>query len=644
MIKNIMEENQNIRPAFLVTDKLRQAVPQCFDAQGNFKIDMLQTLLQNEVKFTKEGYDLNFLGKNYARLLAALETATVIEPDAEHNTKAENAASENIYITGDNLDALKHLLKSYEGKIKCIYIDPPYNTGSDGFVYNDKFAFTAEKLMEKLSIDEDEAKRILDMTSRGASSHSAWLAFMYPRLLLARDLLSDDGVIFISIDDNEQANLKLLCDSIFGEENFVANAPRKTGAGSAATNSDSELRKLNDYVCIYLRSHKGAFKKKAVGEKKYEYEDEFGKYTLVPLQATGSDATRIARPNMYYPIYVTTDNSITTDKSCSNILKAFFPKPINNQDGRWIWKADTFEERKDRFVIFDGINFFRKKYCNEIEDQTKYQVEKAWFDIYTNAQGTRELDGLFSIKKVFEHPKPVGLLEMLIGMASNESDFVVLDFFSGSATTAQAVMQLNAEDNGKRKFIMVQLPEKLDKESIAFKNLNYKTIDEIGRERIKRAAAKIKTEYPATNADLGYKHYTLRDVKEDTLLTMEDFDPQQALVGDETLLQQFGVPTVLATWLVHDSYGFNAPVQEIDLAGYKAYRCGEHLYLLADGFGEEALQALFEAYDKDLCFGVKKLVLFGYSFSWSARSMLEDNLKKLKSLENNTVVNVEVRY
>ena len=176
--------------------------------------------MSNKIAINNEGYELKFLGKNYARLLASVDTTTVVVPDEEHNQKAENKDSQNIYISGDNLDGLKHLLKSYAHKVKCIYIDPPYNTGSDGFVYNDSFNFTAAELSTKLSIDEEYAQRILDLTKRGSASHSAWLTFMYPRLLLARDLLTDDGVIFISIDDNECHNLKLICDDVFGEENF----------------------------------------------------------------------------------------------------------------------------------------------------------------------------------------------------------------------------------------------------------------------------------------------------------------------------------------------------------------------------------------------------------------------------------------
>ena len=222
MVKDIMAANENVTVNDREMAVLREHFPACFAADGSFDIARFKEYLADKVNVTNEGYELRFLGKNYARLLASVDTATVIVPDEEHNQKPENANSENIYISGDNLDGLKHLLKSYARKVKCIYIDPPYNTGSDGFVYNDSFNFTAEELEEKLSIDESQAKRILDLTKRGSASHSAWLMYIYPRLLLARDLLNKDGVIFISIDDNEYGNLQLLCNDVFGEENFVA--------------------------------------------------------------------------------------------------------------------------------------------------------------------------------------------------------------------------------------------------------------------------------------------------------------------------------------------------------------------------------------------------------------------------------------
>lgn len=219
MIKDIYEYNTKVKPNTCLKEKLKRDFAGFFNETGEFDFDTFKKKLSDEkVEFYKEGYEMNFLGNSYARLQTALETSTVITPDIKHNSMPENIDSENIYIVGDNIDALKHLLKSYSEKIKCIYIDPPYNTGNNDFVYPDNFSFTVEELMEKAGIEEDEATRILQMA--GTSTHSAWLTFMFPRLLLASELLSTDGVIFISIDDNEQANLKLLCDDIFGPDNF----------------------------------------------------------------------------------------------------------------------------------------------------------------------------------------------------------------------------------------------------------------------------------------------------------------------------------------------------------------------------------------------------------------------------------------
>lgn len=222
MIKDVMDENAGVTPNSREIAVLKAHFPGSFQKDGTFDLARFETevLKTNGTSVMQEGFGLDFLGKNYAKLIASIDTETVIVPDETHNSLPENENSQNVYITGDNLDALKNLLKSYSGKVKCIYIDPPYNTGSDDFVYNDSFNFSPEEIERKLGIDEEQAKKLLSFTSKGSSSHSAWLTFMYPRLQLAKGLLSDDGVIFISIDDNEVAQLRLLCDSIFGEVNF----------------------------------------------------------------------------------------------------------------------------------------------------------------------------------------------------------------------------------------------------------------------------------------------------------------------------------------------------------------------------------------------------------------------------------------
>ena len=259
-MKNIIEENEKITVNTKEIEILKKYFPNCFNKNGEFQMDKFEKRISKEVDVTKEGYELRWLGKNYARLLANIETETMIVDDEEHNNKRENKNSENIYIEGDNIDVLKHLKNAYSEKIKMIYIDPPYNTGSDGFVYKDDRKYTKEDLAELTNITEEEAQRILSFNTKGSNSHSAWLTFMYPRLLTARELLSDDGVIFISIDDNEVSQLKLLCDEVFGEENFVAEfiwRKKKESSNDAEltiTNSDNSIKKLKIRFIDKLKS------------------------------------------------------------------------------------------------------------------------------------------------------------------------------------------------------------------------------------------------------------------------------------------------------------------------------------------------------------------------------------------------------
>lgn len=256
MIQQIVIDNEAVTPITREMEGLKEYFPQCFNSNGEFDIEKFREAIQPQVDVTREGRSYDFLGKSYARMLSSLDTTTVIRPDVEHNSKPENQNSENIYISGDNLDALHHLVKSYAGQVKCIYIDPPYNTGTDGFVYNDKFKFTAEELEKKLSISPDEAEKIIAMTSGHRASHAAWLTFMMPRLQLARDLMSKDGVIFISIDDNEQAYLKQLCDNVFGEDNFKADiAWQKRYTRS---NNTIDFTTVVEHILVYSRGE--AFK------------------------------------------------------------------------------------------------------------------------------------------------------------------------------------------------------------------------------------------------------------------------------------------------------------------------------------------------------------------------------------------------
>lgn len=351
MIKDIMTANEEVLPNSREMAVLKENFPSCFHKDGSFDIERFKEFLSDKVAVTNEGYELKFLGKNYARLLASMDTTTVIVPDEEHNAQPENVNSQNVYISGDNLDGLKHLLKSYSHKGKCIYIDPPYNTGSDGFVYNDNFNFTAEEISTKLSVDIEQAQRIMDLTKRGSASHSAWLMFMYPRLLLARDLLTDDGAIFISIDDNEQANLKLICDDVFGEGNCLGCICRATGQ---TTGQDSGgLGSSFDYAFVYGKKPDLDISGLPLNEhdlKRFENEDENGKYAYDQLRKTGSNDRREDRPNMYYAIKDPDGNDV-------------FPTATAGYDSCWRVERRTYDQLvEDNLILWKKLCETRLRY------------------------------------------------------------------------------------------------------------------------------------------------------------------------------------------------------------------------------------------------------------------------------------------
>ena len=351
-------------------------------------------------------------------------------------------------IIGDNYEALQNLLIQYRGKIDVIYIDPPYGKDSMG-----EFAAT---------------------NYNNAITRDNLLSMLYPRLTLAKQLLSDEGVIFCSIDDKNQAYVKCLFDEVFGEMNFIACAPRKTGAGDAATRSSSELRKPFDYLLIFKRGNDTELQKKIVGEKEYKYCDKLGNYKLDKFQASGSDATRKARPNLYYPIYVTKNNLLSLKKT-EDCIETILPQKVNGEDGRWMWKPEKFDKDKDDYLFYDGTTIYRKTYYDEEQDQNIYQVEKAWIDggEFRNAKGTSDLNEIIG-KNIFNNPKPIALIEWCINLVPKKEKQIILDFFGGSGTTGHAVLNLNRNDAkegdllnektaaGNRTFILCQLNEKTD--------------------------------------------------------------------------------------------------------------------------------------------------------------------------------------
>ena len=653
MIRDIVNDNEIVVPASRELSGLRELFPQCFDTSGHFDIDKMREALTDKVDVVREGRSYDFLGKSYARMLASMDTTTVIRPDTEHNALPENAESENIYISGDNLDALHHLVKSYAGEVKCIYIDPPYNTGSDGFVYNDRFRFTAEVLQAKLSVSAEEAEKIVAMTSGHRSSHAAWQTFMLPRLLLARDLLSKDGVIFISIDDNEQAYLKQLCDNVFGEDNFVGTMIWN----NATDNNPTNIAVEHEYVLCYSRnkealksewkSHVSAIKDllidkgKELNERfsgealqqawKQWYRDNksqlgpFEDYKFIDKDGVYAGSRSVHNPgkegyryDIIHPV---------TQKPCAQPLMGYrFPKSSMDElikSGRII-----FGEDETKLVEI-------KLYASEYQDK--------FSSVYVSDSrtGANELKRLFpECKQIFKNPKSTDVIEHILSFMDADNMYV-MDFFGGSGTTAQAIMQLNTREEKNLKFILVQLQEPIAEDKEAYK-AGYRTIDEIGMERIRRAAAKIREANPLFAGDLGFKHYVLEDVPENTLDQLLEFDPNVLLTTDETL-SLFGRETVLTTWMVRDGYGFSAPTRELDLAGYKATLCGRHLYLTDPDFTEDSMVALTDLYQSDASFNPDSIVVFGYSFGHNALELLNKNRPIIDVVKDKKPV-IDVRY
>lgn len=627
MIGNNIEENLEKKPNSREIEKLKNEFPQFFDKDGEFLVDRFKEMLkQSDITLNKEGYELKFLGKSYARYLSSTKTETFLAPHTEENQKEENKDSENLYIIGDNLDALKHLLGSFAGKIKCIYIDPPYNTGSDGFVYPDNFSFDASKLADMIGIEEEEAERIINL--KGKSSHSAWLTFMYPRLILARELLSDDGVIFISIDDNEQANLKLMCDEVFGEKNFLSNIIWERAF--APVNLMKHFSRSHDFIVCYAKNETLAInrgiKRSDEADSRYDNPDND------PRGVWQSDNLSVG-PAVEANIYP---------------IKTPSGRIVEPPAGRsWSLSEKAFSERlQDNRIWFgsDGNGVPRmKRFLSELR-KTGITPMTIWkyTDVGHSQSASKALKDLFDGQMVFDYPKPVDLIKQAINLYTT-SDDIYLDFFSGSATTAHAVMELNAEDGGNRKYIMVQLAEEIKENKPAYK-AGYRTIDEIGRERIRRAAQKIKDESGA-DIDYGFKTYSLNEISEDTLARLDYFDDNPKLLVDDMVAifdteNAKGKDSILATYLIQDGYGLSVNPESYKLYQYVADKVDGSLYIIDQGLQSPDVMELIrriEALELD----ITRVVVYAESIDFSVMNELKKNLSNLR---NNKTVELIERY
>lgn len=685
------KQPHNITPKNTDLEVLKTHFPQCFTKEGNFDFEKFKAELSSQdIDFSHESYRLDWLGKSYARLLATDKTTTFLTEDVTHNNLPENQNSENILIKGDNLEVLKHLSNAYHSKIKMIYIDPPYNTGSDGFVYQDDRKFTAEQLQTLAGISPSRAERILEFTQSKSNSHSAWLTFMYPRLYIAKRLLTDNGVIFISIDDNEVAQLRLLCDEIFGEENFVAEFPRITKKAGKTTDL---VAKNTDYLLLYSKTNNVLLNKIQFEDDKYNGEDEYleerGNYKLSQTLDYGSIQYS---PSLDYEIEL--EGKIFRPGNVSKEKMEERQKANPKSDFCWRWSKELFQfGLENDFIVVKNDRIYTKTYKNATISKNK----KGYFidfterkksisslefieNKYSNDNAKKDLSKYFD-EKVFEYSKPISLISKIIDFTtdnellnkiidiSTQKEDIILDFFAGSGTTADAVMQLNREDGGNRKFILVQLPEPIDpkKSKTAYDFVKNElgvaepTIFDITKERIIRSSKQnavsdkpqkedlFSEEEPTAygiqpNTSTGFKIFATTPIWDNYEEEYENFDPQIELFDPENITEE-DIATLLTTWKTYDGIPLTTSLEKVDLGGYTAYYGQEKLYLMDKKFATENLKNLVEKIDNDTAFNPISVVIFGHHFESKAIRELTENLKNYsnkKQSENN--ISVVARY
>lgn len=522
--------------------KIRELFPNCVTERINnegklehaIDFDMLkQELSDYVVDGLQERYQFTWPDKRKAILAANAPINKTLRPCREESVDFDN--TENLYVEGDNLEVLKLLQETYLGKVKMIYIDPPYNTGND-FVYRDEFKQNASEYKDNSGQYDDDGNQMVTNTESNGRFHTDWLNMMYPRLKLAKDLLSEDGVIFISIDDNEVDNLRKICDEIFGEENFKSNSIIINNRGGRDYGG---IALQHDYILIYSKNIIATLNPINETDKQFQYYDEYGGFNLMELRNRNIKFNDKNRPNLCYPFYVNPNNA---DKN--GLLElSLEPKigfievyPAKSNGVQTVWRWGKEEKARDNInkEIFgkenrNGGYMIVQKYRKSTKMQRSVWDEKE----FVNERGTEDIKDLLD-KAYFNYPKSVYTIKRVLELGSSKNS-LILDFFSGSATTAHAVMRLNAEDGGKRKFIMVQLQEECAENSEAYK-AGYKNICEIGKERIRRAGQKIKEENPLTTQDLDIGFRVLKcdsSNMEDVYFTPKEYmDKQQSLFVD----------------------------------------------------------------------------------------------------------------
>ena len=533
--------------------------------------ELLKQMLSPDVVDGDEAYEFTWVGKKAAIVEANKPIRKTLRPCVAESKDWDT--TENLYIEGDNLEVLKLLQESYLGKVKMIYIDPPYNTGND-FIYADDFMRSQEEENAQMGMYDEDKNRLFKNTDTNGRFHSDWCSMIYSRLMLARNLLTDDGVIFISIDDNEYSNLKEICDEVFGSQCFLSTFVWKRRASSQLDKSKCSTD--HEYVLAYVGKDFKAFRGIDKDYKGYSNPDNDprGPWTTGDLTV---GMTGDMRPNQYYDLVDPKTGKVY--KPNYNRVWSYIPESM----------AQLIAENRIVFPEDTSKRPMKKRFASELDSDTNPQ--STWMDsVGMNTEGTKQMYDLFG-KAFFSYTKPESLVKAL-SLQATEKDSIILDFFSGSATTAHAVMQLNAEDGGHRKFIMVQLPEPCDEASEAYK-AGYKNICEIGKERIRRAGMKIKDNLEQNGTDIQYLHKELKKA------------PTKNICG-------FDVPIIPARWSKADETEENRKLSESLDIGFRVLKLDDtnmkDVYYAPDDYDQNMLAGLEsnikdDRTDLDLLFG-----------------------------------------
>lgn len=592
-------------------EAMKALFPEAFK-EGKIDIDVLKQLLGASVDERDEKYGLNWHGKRKARQIALTPSAGTLLPCPSESVDWDT--TQNFMIEGDNLEVLKLLQKSYAGKVKLIYIDPPYNTGND-FVYPDNFQDSLGNYLS-LTGQTEGGRKISSNTESSGRFHTDWLNMMYPRLKAARSLMTNDGLIFISIDESEVHNLRLICDEVFGPECLVGCISRATGTPTGGGNK--ALVGEIDYVVVYSRRPDAKIEGVNFTEedaKIYDKEDDQGRYLTRTLRRTGGEDRREDRPSMFYAL---------TSPDGTEV----YPIAPAGYESRWICGLDRYKEMEDEGLI--EWNKVKKGDGEEWQPYQKFYLEgrlkqpsNFWSKLEGNKKASRDLKSLFGGEKVFSFPKPVGLLQHIIELSSLNDGDVVLDFFAGSGTTAHAALVQNAADGRKRRYVLVQLPEPLDQsnkdQKVAAdfctelkKPLN---IAELTKERLRRASAKVRAENPLFNGDTGFRVFKLASSN------IAAWEPNPAdiegslLKNAEHIVHGRNEADVLYELLLKLGLDLCVPIQEKKIAGKTVYSVGGGALIvcLADELSKEKIEELAEgivAWWKELTPPVDTRVVF----------------------------------